>query len=82
MERFAGLNVCGFNSLEYFAEMLSHCLGQECLLFSIIKERHMHSWKNFHATLENRKQHKHLTQQIFAHLQHITMISNSSPAIL
>ena len=32
MEIFAGLNVCGFNPTEVFAEILSRFLGQKCLL--------------------------------------------------
>ena len=35
VERFAGLNVCCFNPIEVFMEILSHCLGQKCLLSSI-----------------------------------------------
>ena len=38
-ERFAGLNVCVFNPIEVFMEILSRCHSQKCLLFSIIKER-------------------------------------------
>jgi len=34
---FAGLNFCGFDPMEYFAEMLSWFIGQECLSI-IIKE--------------------------------------------
>ena len=41
MERFAGLNVYGFNFIEVFTEIFSHGLGQKCLLFSIIKERRL-----------------------------------------
>ena len=32
MERFAGPNVCSFNPTKAFTEILSHCLGQKCLL--------------------------------------------------
>ena len=32
VERFAGLNVHGFNPTEVFTEILSYCLGQKCLL--------------------------------------------------
>ena len=52
MERFAGLNVHGF---EVFTEILSRCLGQMCLLLSIIKERHLYSWEKFCGTPENLK---------------------------
>ena len=41
MERFAGLNINGFNPIEVFAEIFSCFLGQKCLLFSIIKEKHL-----------------------------------------
>ena len=44
VERFAGLNVYGFNFIEVFTEILSQGLCQKCLLFSIIKERHLYSW--------------------------------------
>ena len=32
MEKFAGLNFCGFNPTEVFVEILSHFLTQKCLL--------------------------------------------------
>ena len=67
MERFAGLNICGFNPIEVFKDILSSCLGQKCLY--IIKERHLYSQKTFMvATLENCEDHKSLVQQIFPHL--------------
>ena len=53
-ERFAGLNVRVFNPIKVFAEILLCCLGQKCLLFSILKERHLYTWENFCGTLENR----------------------------
>ena len=43
----------GFNTIKVFVEILSRCLGQKCFLSSIIKERHLYSWENFHSTLEN-----------------------------
>ena len=52
-ERFAGLNVCVFNPIEVFTEMLSRFLGQKCLLFSIIKKALIYSQENFHSTIEN-----------------------------
>ena len=55
MERFAGLNICDFSLIEVFTEILSRCLGQKYSLFSIIKERHLYSGKNFHGTLKNRE---------------------------
>ena len=50
MERFAGLNIRSFNPIEAFMEVLSHSLGQKCLLF---RERCLHSWNNFCDTFEN-----------------------------
>ena len=70
-EKFVGLNVRVFNPIEVFAEMLSHCLDQKCLLFSIIKERHLlYSRANSRGTLENREKHECLAQQIFPRLRH------------
>ena len=69
-ERFAELNVCIFNPIEVFTEILSRCLGQKCLLFSIIKERYLYSWENFHGTLENREKCESLAQQIFPRLRY------------
>ena len=37
-ERFAGLNICGFSTIEVFAEIFLHCLGHKYSLFSINKE--------------------------------------------
>ena len=59
MERFAGLNVHGFNAGEVFAEILLCCLGQKCLLF---RERHLNSLKNFHTTLDGHKKREGLAQ--------------------
>ena len=36
------LNVHVFNPVEVFAEMCSCCLDQKCILFIIIKERHLY----------------------------------------
>ena len=41
--------------------------------FSIIKERHLYSWKNFCGTLENYENHKSLAQQIFSWLLYYTL---------
>ena len=54
-ERFTGQYVHISNPYEAFTETLLHFLGQKCLLFSIIKERHLYSWENFCGTLENRE---------------------------
>ena len=53
MERFAGLNIRGFNPIDLFTEILSRCLGHKCSSFSIIKERCLYSWKTFCYTLKN-----------------------------
>ena len=45
-ERFAGLNAWVYNPIKVFTETFSRCLGQKCLLFSIIKERHLYSREN------------------------------------
>ena len=57
-KRFTGLNVHVFNPTEVFTEILSCCLGQKCLLFSIIKERYLYSWEIFCGTLETVKNAK------------------------
>ena len=64
-ERFAGLNVRGFNPIEVFVEILFALLWLRCLLFSIIKERHLCSRKNFRKTLENCEKRENLAQCIF-----------------
>ena len=60
VETLAVLNIHSFNRIEVFAEMLLHCLSQKCLLFNVIKERCLYSWKNFHSTLKNYKNHESL----------------------
>ena len=65
METFAGLNVHSFNPFETFIEILSLCLGQKCLLFSIIKERCLCSQKKFCGTLENCENFESLTSESF-----------------
>ena len=69
-ETFAGVNICGFSSIEVFMEILSHSLGHKCSLFSTIKERCLNSWKNFCGTPENRENRKSLAQQIFPRLRY------------
>ena len=39
VERFAGLSVWGLNPTKVFTEMLSHCHGLKCLLFSTMNWR-------------------------------------------
>ena len=46
-ERFAWLNVPGLNPIKVFTHILLCCLGQKCLLFSIINNRCLYSQKNF-----------------------------------
>ena len=62
MERFDGLKVYGFNFIEVFTEIISRGLGQKCLLFSIIKERHLYSWQIFHGNPEDHEKHESLAQ--------------------
>ena len=62
VERFAGLNVHGFNLIEIFTEILLCCLDQKCLLFSIIKEKCLYSQKNFCGSPENHKYHETLAK--------------------
>ena len=71
MERFDGLNVRSFSPIEAFTEIPTHCLGQKCLLISLIKERCLYSRENFHRTLENCQKLKSLAQQIFPRLQYL-----------
>ena len=52
----------GFQPIEVFMEIFLHCPDQKCLLFSIIIERHLHSWENFCGTLENRENCECLAQ--------------------
>ena len=61
-ERFAGLNIHGFSTIEVFVEIFSCCLGHKYSLFSIITERHLYLWKNFRGTLENREKRENLAQ--------------------
>ena len=57
-ERFPGLNIRCFSAIEIFTEILSHCLGHKCSLFSTVKERHLHSRINFHGTPKNHENAK------------------------
>ena len=54
VERFAELNVYGFNPTEVFMEILLHFLGQKRLLFREV----LIFIENFHGTLENHKNEK------------------------
>ena len=73
MERFAGLNVCSFNPIEVFTEILLCYLGQKCLLFGITKEGCLYSWEKVHDTLEKHEKHESLAQRIFPHLQYVLL---------
>ena len=64
-ERFAGLNIHGFNAIEVFMEIFSRCLGHKYSLFSIIKERYLYSQKNFYSTSENRENAKVWPREYF-----------------
>ena len=67
-EKFTGLNIHSFSTIEVFADIFSRCLCHKYRLFSIIKERHLYSQKNFRDTPENREKPKSLAQRIFPHL--------------
>ena len=67
-ERFAGLNIRSFITIEVFVEIFWHCLGHKYSLFSIIKERYLYSWKNFRGIPETEKRES-LAQRIFPHLR-------------
>ena len=65
VEKFAELNVHSFSLIEILAKIPLRSLGQKCLLFSIINERHLYSQitqKNFCSILENRENHISLAQ--------------------
>ena len=64
-ERFAGLNICGFSAVEDFHGNIPRCLGHKYSLFSVNKERHLYSRKNFRGALENHEKHESLAQRIF-----------------
>ena len=70
-ERFAGLNIRGFSAIKVFAEIFLLYLGHEYSLFSIIKERHLYSRKNFRGSPENHEKRESLAQQIFPHLRYV-----------
>ena len=72
-ERFTGLNIHGFSIIKVFVEIFSHCLGHKYSLFSINKEMHLYSRKNFHGTLENREKRESLAQRIFPCLRYTLM---------
>ena len=55
MERFAEQNIQGFSAIKIFMDIVLHCLGHKCLLFSTINERHLYSQKNFCGTLKTVK---------------------------
>ena len=59
-ERFSGVNIHSFSIIKVFMEIFLHCLGHKYSLFSIIKERRLYSWKNFHITPENHEKCKSL----------------------
>ena len=54
-------------------EILLCCLSHKYSLCSIIKERHLYSWKNFRGTSENHEKRKSLAQRIFPRLQYIKL---------
>ena len=59
-KRFAGLNTHGFSIIKVFAKIFSCCLDHKYSLFSIIKEKHLYSRKNFRGTPKNREKREYL----------------------
>ena len=55
MERFAGLNIRSISPMKIIVEILSWCIGHQCLLLT-------NSWENFCGKLKN---HESLAQRIF-----------------
>ena len=76
MEIFTELNVHGFNPIEVFMEILSHCLGQKCLLLSNIEVLILlyHSWGKFGMNISNHEKCRSLAQQIFACIWYIIIM--------
>ena len=72
-ERFTGVNIRGFSTIEVFMKILLRFLGHKLSLFSTIKERCLNSWENVRGTPENRENHKSLAQRIFPCLRYMCM---------
>ena len=51
-------------------------LARSAYYFSIIKEKHLCSWKYFRGTFENHENHENLAQKIFPYLQCITNLDH------
>ena len=68
VEKFAGLNIRGFSAIKFFTEIISRCIGHQCLFVPIAKNLQ----ENFHGTLKNCKNYESLAQQIFPRLRYIT----------
>ena len=66
-----GRNIRGFSTIKVFVEIFLRCLGHKYSLFSLNKERHLYSRKNFHGTPENREKRESLAQRIFSHLRYV-----------
>ena len=69
MERFAGLNIRDFSPMKFFADILSWCIGHQCLLL-IAKN----SQENFCGKLKNCES---LAQHIFPRLRYAKTIHMS-----
>ena len=70
-EIFAVLNIHSFNCIEVLQKYF-HFLGQKCLLFSLIKEGCLYSWKKIHSTLKAMKTIKAYPRKSF-HVYSISM---------
>ena len=66
VERFAGLNIHGFNPMKFFAEIISCALATSVYYLPIVKN----SRENFHGTLKNCENRESLAQRIFPRLQY------------
>ena len=62
VERFTGLNICGFSPMKFFVEILRGALATSVYYLPVAKI----SQKNFRGKLKNCKS---LAQQIFPHLR-------------
>ena len=67
VERFAGLNICGFSPMKFLQKYFHGALVTSVYCLPIAKN----SRGNFHGTLKNCKNCKSLAQQIFPHLRYI-----------
>ena len=58
VERFAGLNICGFSAIEVFMEIFFRCLGHKCSLLVQLKRGAYIHRKTFAVLLKTVKNMK------------------------